>query len=145
MRQSVSRSLQLNLGGRTHSARFSARGDANFYPGEKPGGHAKDVGVEIVSVQQIDFRFAQVSYKLPKLQSSVWTIETLQRVAGYFTEIQLLNLSAQHSIGLQRRQKDFVLSAFVKPANLVQRLALGAALVEAVDEMENSWFQSFID
>src|ERR1051325_2356155 len=144
MRQSVRRFLQLDLGGSAHPACFAARRDANFYSGEKAGSHSKDVRVEIVSVQQIDFRSPQITNKLPKLHQGVWSIETLQRVAGYVAQIQLLDLRAQYTLGLQRCEKDLVLSAFVKPSNLVQRLALGAAFVEAVDEMENLWFQSFI-
>src|ERR1051325_5700270 len=132
MRQSVRRFLQLDLGGSAHPACFAARRDANFYSGEKAGSHS------------IDFRSPQITNKLPKLHQGVWSIETLQRVAGYVAQIQLLDLRAQYTLGLQRCEKDLVLSAFVKPSNLVQRLALGAAFVEAVDEMENLWFQSFI-
>jgi hypothetical protein len=95
-------------------------------------------------VQHIDPGTTQVTDEPRKLSDRVRTVKTLQGIAGYFAEIQVLYFATKHTLRFQGRKRDFVLAALMQPARKVQRLPLGAAFVEAVYELKNAWFHNFI-
>ena len=92
-----------------------------------------------MGVQQINFRLAQVSNETTELRNCARAVKTFQGIGRYFAKIQLIYFGAKHSPGFQACQTDIVLSTFVQSPSLIQRLTLGAALVEAIYELKNAW------
>ena len=84
-----------------HSVGFSTRSNTHVDAGQKARGHAKDVRVEVMRVEQIDSRRAQVFGEAPKLRDGVQIVKTSQRIGRDGAETEAFDACSQHSVWFQ--------------------------------------------
>src|SRR6266571_3733948 len=141
MGQRVGKALGFCLCLCTHSACLTARRDADRYARQRAGRHAKDVGIEIVCVQDIDFLGSQVAHKSPQLHYRVAIVKTVQRIRRDVIEVQVFDLGAEHALGIEAGKLNSEPIAFAQEASELDGLTLRSALMETVNQLKNNWFQ----
>ena len=116
--------------------RLAPRGDAYGDARERRARHAEDVGVEVVSLHDLDAAFAHVAREATELRGHAPVVETRQREARD-VEAERLGLDAQRPAGVEAGEVNVVAPALGKQTRDLHGLPLAAALVKAADELED--------
>jgi hypothetical protein len=108
------------------------RGDSGAHTREKRSGHAKDVGVEAVRMNDVDFFLSNEMNETTKLPDKVEIVEAVERVFVDLSDSQLIRLRAQRATILQTGEINATLSAVMQLTQKLHRLALAPTLLETI-------------
>ena len=111
-----------------------ARRDANGHASKRCRRNAEDVGVEIMSVQNVNVVLAQLSRKAAKLNDEIAIMEARERIGRDF-DLQAVDLLTQDAGWIQAGDVHLVVSSFLEQAGKLDGLKLRAALMKAADEL----------
>jgi hypothetical protein len=140
MSEAVGKVLYALLARTAHAGSFATRRDAHLHSRQQARGHAEDVRVKVVRVQQINFFSSQVSNETSQLSERVHIVETPQFVTRHLAQTQLIDFTSQDAIGFQTGKPDLKGAASVKQPRQLHGLPLGAALVETINQLEDASF-----
>src|SRR5438067_3210680 len=115
------------------------RGQTAGHSGEIRADHSKDVRVKAVGVNYVDVILFDVSNEPAKLLRKVEIIKTCQRVFVNFSNAKLFRINSQRTSVLQTGEMHATVSTEMQLTQELQRLALAAALLEAVDDEKDVW------
>src|SRR5205085_827415 len=101
--------------------------------------HSEDVCVEAVRVNYVDAILFYMANESAKLLQKIQIIEARQRVFVNFSNAKLFRVRSQRTSVLQAGEVHATVSAEMQLAQELQRLALAAALLEAVDDEKDVW------
>src|SRR5262249_53698062 len=96
---------------------------------------------EVMSVDYLNLRSAQIKHKPPQLSDHVSVIETGEGILIDMAETCLLHLLPERALRVQASDTHTVVPALVQQASELHSLALRSAFLEACNQMEYSALQ----
>src|SRR5712692_1845804 len=141
MRQTKRAALQTFLRGSAKAVGLAFVGYARADASHCRRRHSENICVKVVGVNYVDFILGQEARKPAQLRDEIPIIEAGERILGNFSEAESIRFAAQRSFVLQTREPHAATPALVQLSHQLKRLALAAALLEAVNHVQNVWFQ----
>src|SRR5712692_869612 len=138
MRQTKRAALQTFLRGSAKAVGLAFVGYARADTSHRR--YSENICVKVVGVNYVDFILGQEARKPAQLRDEIPIIEAGERILENFSEAQSIRFAAQRSLVLQTREPHAGTPAFVQLSHKLKRLALAAAILEAVNHVQNVWF-----
>ena len=119
----------------SHAAGLALGGDARGRARNRGCGHAEDVRVEVVRVQNVNLVLAQVGREASELSQGVEVVKARQRKCRRLAESGASNVFEQNAARVERGHADAGQPRLAEQARQLHGLTLRAALLEAVREL----------
>src|SRR6266404_314596 len=139
MREAEGAALYKLLFRTAKSIRLALVGHSRRHSANCSGCHAKNICVETVRMNNIDFIFFQKALETPKLIYEIQIIKAGQGEFRNLTQTKTICLSSQHTFVLQAGNPHSASPPLVQLAHKLEGLALAATLLEAINHVQNVW------
>jgi hypothetical protein len=117
----------------------AARCNPNRHSRQRRTDYPENIAIELVGLNNVDLALMQEPDQSPQLTQHAAVTEAGQREFNDRTESECFDFRAQGTLGVQARNLLPKTAGLMQQSHQLDRLTLGATLLEVADKVQNAW------